>query len=71
MAQNETSNQRQVIVKVLTVTKNPDEVFRFFSNVKNMEIGNAIKSVTKRKVGKDDYVVFLYPLFEISQEDNS
>jgi hypothetical protein len=51
MAQNETANPRQVIVKVMTVTKKPDEVFRFFSDVKNMEIGCAIKSVTK---GEDD-----------------
>jgi hypothetical protein len=54
VAQIETSNLRQVIAKVITVTKNPDEVFRYFSNVKNMEIGNAIKSVTKRKVGRDN-----------------
>ena len=38
---------RQVIVKELTVNKSANQVFDFFSNVKNMEIGGAIKSVTK------------------------
>jgi hypothetical protein len=47
MAQNETGMPRLAIVKVMNVTKKPDEVFHFFSNVKNMEIGGAIKSITK------------------------
>ena len=38
---------RQVIVKVMTVSKPADKVFNFFSDVKNMEIGGVIKSVTK------------------------
>ncbi len=38
---------RQVIVKELTINKPANQVFDFFSNVKNMEIGGAIKSVTK------------------------
>jgi hypothetical protein len=38
---------RQVIGKELTVNKPANLVFDFFSNVKNMEIGGAIKSVTK------------------------
>jgi hypothetical protein len=38
---------RKVIVKVLTVNKPAKQVFEFFSDVKNMEIGGAIKSVTK------------------------
>jgi hypothetical protein len=38
---------RQVIVKVMTVSKPADKVFEFFLDVKNMEIGGAIKSVTK------------------------
>jgi hypothetical protein len=38
---------RQVIVTVLTVNKPTKQVFDFFSDVKNMEIGGAIKSVTK------------------------
>jgi len=38
---------KQVIVKVLTVNKPANQVFEFFSNVKNMEIGGAIKSVTR------------------------
>jgi hypothetical protein len=43
---------RQVIVKVLTVNKPVNQVFDFFSDVKNEEIGGAIKSVTK---GDDDW----------------
>ncbi len=42
---------RQVIVKELTVNKPANQVFDFFSNVKNMEIGGAIKSVTKGEGG--------------------
>lgn len=42
---------RQVIVKVLTVNKPIKQVFDFFSDVKNMEIGGAIKSVSKGKNG--------------------
>jgi hypothetical protein len=38
---------RQVIIKELTVNKPANQVFDFFSNVKNMEIGGAIKSVIK------------------------
>jgi hypothetical protein len=38
---------RQVIVKVMTVNRPANHVFDFFSDVKNMEIGGAIKSVTK------------------------
>jgi hypothetical protein len=43
---------RQIIVKVMTVNKPADKVFDFFSDVKNMEIGGAMKSVTK---GDDDW----------------
>ena len=46
---------RHVIVKVLTVNKPANQVFDFFSNVKNMEIGGAIKSVTK---GEGDWWQF-------------
>jgi hypothetical protein len=46
---------RQVIVKVLTVNKHANQVFEFFSDVKNMEIGGAIKSVTR---GDDDWWQF-------------
>jgi hypothetical protein len=38
---------RQVIVKVMTVSKSVNKVFDFFSDIKNMEIGGAIRSVTK------------------------
>ena len=38
---------RKVIIKVLTVNKPANQLFEFFSDVKNMEIGGAIKSVTK------------------------
>ena len=43
---------RKVTVKVLTVNKPAKQIFDFFSDVKNMEIGGAIKSVTK---GDDDW----------------
>lgn len=43
---------RQVIVKVMSVTKPADKVFDFFSDVKNEEIGGAVKSVIK---GDDDW----------------
>ncbi|MGC1134725.1 MAG: hypothetical protein WA941_17990 [Nitrososphaeraceae archaeon] len=33
---------RQVVVKAMAVSKPIDEVFEFFSDVKNMEIGGAI-----------------------------
>lgn len=46
---------RQVIVKELTLNKPANQVFDFFSNVKNMEIGGAIKSVTK---GEGDWWQF-------------
>jgi hypothetical protein len=46
---------RQVIVKELTVNKPANLVFDFFSNVTNMEIGGAIKSVTK---GEGDWWQF-------------
>jgi hypothetical protein len=38
---------RQVIVKVLTGNQPVNQVFDFFSDVRNEEIGGAIKSVTK------------------------
>jgi hypothetical protein len=43
---------RQVIIKVLTVNKPVNQVFEFFSDVRNGKIGGAIKSVTK---GDDDW----------------
>ena len=46
---------RKVIVKELTVEKPANQVFDFFSNVKNMETGGAIKSVTK---GEGDWWQF-------------
>jgi hypothetical protein len=42
---------RQVIVKVMTVSKPAKQVFDFFSDVKNEEIGGAIKSVRKGEDG--------------------
>jgi hypothetical protein len=42
---------RKVIVKTLTTTKSVDKVFDFFGNMKNMEMGGAIKSMTKRDDG--------------------
>ena len=46
---------RKVIVKTMTVNRGVDDVFNFFGNIKNMEIGGAIKSVTK---GEDDWWTF-------------
>ena len=46
---------RKVIVKTMTVNRGVDDVFNFFENIKNMEIGGAIKSVTK---GEDDWWTF-------------
>jgi hypothetical protein len=46
---------RKVIVRELTVKKPANQVFDFFSKVKNMEIGGAIKSVTK---GEGDWWQF-------------
>lgn len=42
---------RLVIVKELTVNKPANQVFDFLSKVKNMEIGGAIRSVTKGEDG--------------------
>ena len=46
---------RKVTVKVLTVNKPAKQIFDFFSDVKNMEIGGAIKSVSK---GENDWWQF-------------
>jgi hypothetical protein len=45
--ENENSNLRKVITKVMTVEKGVNKVFDFFEDIKNMEIGGAIKIVTK------------------------
>jgi hypothetical protein len=42
---------RKVIVKTLTTTKSVDKVFDFFGNMKNMEMGGAIKSMKKSNDG--------------------
>lgn len=46
---------RKVIVKTMTVDKGVDQVFDFFENIKNMEVGGAIKEVTK---GEDGWWTF-------------
>lgn len=38
---------RKVIVKTMISTKSVDEVFDFFANMKNMELGGAIRSMEK------------------------
>jgi hypothetical protein len=38
---------RKVIVKTLTTSKSVDEVFDFFANMKNMELGGAIQSMER------------------------
>jgi hypothetical protein len=42
---------RKVIVKTLTTTKSVDKVFDFIGNMKNMEMGGAIKSMEKSDDG--------------------
>jgi hypothetical protein len=46
---------RKVVIKMMTVKRGIDDVFGFFENMKNMEIGGAIKSVAK---GKDGWWTF-------------
>ncbi|HZB17777.1 MAG TPA: hypothetical protein VE445_11475, partial [Nitrososphaeraceae archaeon] len=53
--ENNNNNLRKVITKMLTVDKGVEEVFDFFENIKNMEIGGSIKSVTK---GDDGWWTF-------------
>ncbi|HEY9386708.1 MAG TPA: hypothetical protein VIP70_06690 [Nitrososphaeraceae archaeon] len=42
---------RKVIIKMMTTNKSVSEVFDFFANMKNMEIGGAIKSMEKNDDG--------------------
>lgn len=42
---------KKVIIKSLTTNRNAGEVFDFFDDVKNMETGGALKSVTKGNDG--------------------
>jgi hypothetical protein len=46
---------KKVIVKTMTIEKNANEVFDFFNDMKNMEIGGAIKSLRK---GEDGWWIF-------------
>lgn len=46
---------RKIIVKTLTTTTSVDEVFDFFANMKNMELGGAIRSMEKID---DDWWIF-------------
>jgi hypothetical protein len=46
---------RKIIVKTLTTTTSVDEVFDFFANMKNMELGDAIRSMEKID---DDWWIF-------------
>jgi hypothetical protein len=39
----------------MTMNRGVDDVFNFFENIKNMETGGAMKSVTK---GEDDWWTF-------------
>lgn len=45
------SKPRKVIIKSLTTDRTTKEVFDFFENVKNMETGGALKSITKGEDG--------------------
>ena len=50
---------RKVIVKTLTTSKSVDEVFDFFANMKNMELGGAIQS---RERIDDGWWIFDHPV---------
>jgi hypothetical protein len=39
---------RKVIIKMMTINKSVSKVFDFFADMKNMEIGGAIKSMEKK-----------------------
>ena len=39
------NQQKKVIVKVMTVKNNVHQVFNFFSNPKNMELGGALELI--------------------------
>ena len=50
---------RKVIVKTLTTSKSVDEVFDFFANMKNMELGGAIQSMERID---DGWWIFDHPV---------
>lgn len=50
---------RKVIVKTLTTSKSVDEVFDFFANMKNMELGGAILSMERID---DGWWIFDHPV---------
>lgn len=47
MQNTHNSKPRKVIIKVMTVERDMNDVFDFFENVKNMETGEALKSINK------------------------
>ena len=53
---------RKVIVKIMTVNRSTDTVFKFFKNVKNMESGGLLKDITKGE--EDDWWKFRTPAGE-------
>lgn len=50
---------RKVIVKTLTTSKSVDEVFDFFANMKNMELGGAIQLMERID---DGWWIFDHPV---------
>jgi hypothetical protein len=52
--ENNNNNLRKVLTKMMTVDKGVEEVFDFFENIKNMEIGGAIKISNKRRRWLED-----------------
>lgn len=45
------TNPRKVIVKTMTVNRSAEKVFEYFGDMKNMENGGIVKTVTKAQDG--------------------
>jgi hypothetical protein len=55
MSTKDSDEPRKVVTKTMTVNRSVNDVFHFFENIKNMEMGGAIKSAIK---GDDDWWTF-------------
>ena len=49
---NKKKSLEKAIIKIMNANKKVSEVFDFFANMKNMEIGGAIKSIQRNDAGK-------------------
>ena len=43
LLKNDKEKLKKVIIKIMTVSRSVDDVFDFFNNPKNMELGGALK----------------------------